>query len=286
LSAGKKDQNETPLPHPIWSKDEVEDVKATHDEPKDMVERLALYTVRFMRKSFDFLSGYTIGKKLDTLDERSVLKRCIYLETVAGVPGFAAAMVRHCTALGFMQPHRQGINELLQEAENESYHLLTFIKLRNPGPFFRCAVLVTQVGFSASFFCSYLVSPKFSHKLVGYLEEEAVTTYTHILELIDNGKLPMLKGMPAPKIAIDYWKLAEDAKMKEVFQHIRKDEAKHRDVNHDFSSRPSSSIFQRFILMICLGVIYSFPISVYLGIRWCIKSFKRIFTPRPVESGQ
>ena len=37
-----------------------------------------------MRKTFDLASGYTIGKHLHTLDERSVLIRCIFLETVAG----------------------------------------------------------------------------------------------------------------------------------------------------------------------------------------------------------
>ena len=36
------------------------------------------------------------------------------------------------------------------------------------------------------FFISYLLSPKFSHRFVGYLEEEAVKTYTAMLADIDN----------------------------------------------------------------------------------------------------
>ena len=40
--------------------------------------------VMAMRFTFDFASGYTIGKSLNTLDERAVLVRCIFLETVAG----------------------------------------------------------------------------------------------------------------------------------------------------------------------------------------------------------
>ena len=33
------------------------------------------------------------------------------------------------------------------------------------------------------FFLAYLISPKFCHRFVGYLEEEAVKTYTHCLEV-------------------------------------------------------------------------------------------------------
>ena len=35
------------------------------------------------------------------------------------------------------------------------------------------------------FFTSYLLSPKTCHRFVGYLEEEAVKTYTHLLHDID-----------------------------------------------------------------------------------------------------
>ncbi len=40
------------------------------------------------RKTFDFASGYTIGKTFKLLDERSVLIRCVFLETVAGIINF------------------------------------------------------------------------------------------------------------------------------------------------------------------------------------------------------
>ena len=46
--------------------------------------RLAYLAVMTMRTGFDLGSGYTIGRKWGTLDERSVLIRCIFLETVAG----------------------------------------------------------------------------------------------------------------------------------------------------------------------------------------------------------
>ena len=73
------------LPHPIWSQDEVKSVEIKHTAPKGISDTLAYYAVQLMRKTFDLSSGYTIGKHLHTLDERSVLIRCIFLETVAGM---------------------------------------------------------------------------------------------------------------------------------------------------------------------------------------------------------
>ena len=40
--------------------------------------------------------------------------------------------------------------------------------------------------------------------MIGYFEEEAVTSYTEYLNEIDNGTI---MNRPAPKIAIDYWNL-------------------------------------------------------------------------------
>ncbi len=51
---------------------------------------------------------------------------------------------------------------------------------------------------------------------MGYLEEEAVITYTDILELLDAGKLPMWSTMPAPRMAVGYWRLAENATMRNI----------------------------------------------------------------------
>lgn len=224
------------LPHPIWSEEEVKTVEIKHKSPKGISDNLAYYAVQFMRKTFDLASGYTIGKHLHTLDERSVLIRCIFLETVAGVPGFTAAMVRHLHSLRRMQRDHGWIHTLLEEAENERMHLMTFLQLKKPGPIFRFGVIVTQYIFTAGFFLAYLVSPTFCHRFVGYLEEEAVKTYTHILEEIDAGRLPMWTNLPAPDIAITYWQLPENPVMRDVILAVRADEAHHRDVNHVLAS--------------------------------------------------
>lgn len=68
---------------------------------------------------------------------------------------------------------------------------------------------------------------------MGYFEEEAVYSYTEYLKEIDEGGIV---NVPAPKIAIDYWKLGPDATLRDVVISVRNDEAHHRDTNHQFAS--------------------------------------------------
>jgi len=228
----KKDEEPYTLPHPIWSKEEAEGVEVTHRKPKGVTDHLAYLTVSTMRLAFDIFSGYKLQLKLGTLDERAVLIRCIFLETVAGVPGFAAGMIRHLSSLRRMERDHGWIHTLIEEAENERMHLMTFLQLRHPGPVFRAMVIATQLSFTAAFSLAYLLSPHFCHRFVGYLEEQAVVTYSDILDKMDEGKLPMWSNLPAPEIAAIYWKLGEKAMMRDVILAIRADEAHHRVVNH------------------------------------------------------
>lgn len=99
------------------------------------------------------------------------------------------------------------IHTLLEEAENERMHLLTFLQMKKPSFIFRLCVLGAQGVVFNSFFISYLLSPKTCHRFVGYLEEEAVHTYTNAIRDLDAGKLPKWTDQPAPLIAINYWKL-------------------------------------------------------------------------------
>ena len=236
LSEKKSKYEAYTMPHPIWSQEDVESVKIKHQKPVGAVDTMAYRCVQILRKSFDLFSGYTIGSKLRILDEKSVINRILFLETVAGIPGFTAAMVRHLHSLRRMQRDHGWIHTLLEEAENERMHLMTFLQLRKPGPLFRGLVVATQFAFSSVFFLAYLISPKFCHRFVGYLEEEAVTTYSHIIQEIDEGRLPVFKEMGAPDIAIQYWQLDKDAKIREVLLAIRADEAHHRTVNHTLAS--------------------------------------------------
>ena len=160
----------------------------------------------------------------------------IFLETVAGVPGMVASMVRHFESLRLMRRDGGWIHSLLGEAENERMHLLTFLELKRPGVLMRGAVLLTQGVFFNGFFLAYLVAPSFCHRFVGYLEEEAVHTYTRAIAELDAGHLPGWSALAAPPIAIKYWRLGEAATMRDVLLAVRADEAIHRDANHVFGS--------------------------------------------------
>lgn len=228
---GAKDYHLSPLPHAIWTPEEVQQVRQTHVEPNSLSDKMAFNTVKLLRNAFDIISGYKIG----ALTENKVLNRAIFLETVAGVPGMAAGMIRHLRSLRTMKRDHGWIPTLLEEAENERMHLMTFIKIKQPGYLFRASVILTQAIFMPAYMIGYLISPKFCHKFVGYLEEQAVKTYTDIVAAIDDGRLGKWQTQKAPLIGQDYWQLGPEGTMRDLILAIRADEANHRDVNHIFS---------------------------------------------------
>ncbi|CEM10074.1 unnamed protein product [Vitrella brassicaformis CCMP3155] len=219
------------LPHPIWDENSANTVSITHYKPLNITDRMAFASVSALRFVFDTASGYKFG----LVDEKGWLNRVVFLETVAGVPGMVGAMVRHLNSLRRMERDYGWIHTLLEEAENERMHLMTALVLRKPGPIFRSTVLFAQGVFLAFFTCSYLLSPRFAHRFVGYLEEEAVKTYTHLIEEMDKGKLPLFTHMPAPPVARAYWQLGKKAMLRDVWLAIRADESHHREVNHTFA---------------------------------------------------
>ena len=99
-----------------------------------------------------------------------------------------------------------------------------------------------QAAFFNAYFFLYLFAPKTAHRVVGYLEEEAVVSYTGYLAQVDSG---FVENVPAPKIAIDYWKLASDARLRDVIIAVRADEAKHRDINHGFADTLAAGASKR-----------------------------------------
>ena len=68
-----------------------------------------------------------------------------YLLLHLGVPGMVGGMLRHMKSLRSMRRDNGWIHTLLEEAENERMHLLTFLELRQPGRVFRGMVLIGQV---------------------------------------------------------------------------------------------------------------------------------------------
>lgn len=169
----------------------------------------------------------------DTFFAKRYGHRAVVLETVAAVPGMVGATLTHLQCLRRMEGDDGWIRTLLQEAENERMHLMTFIAIAKPTALERWLVLFAQWIFYLGFFVLYLVSARTAHRLVGYFEEEAVISYTQYLAEIDAGRLP---NVPAPEIAKAYWMLGDDATLRDVLLVVRADEAHHRDINHGRAS--------------------------------------------------
>jgi len=202
---------------------------AIHHEPKGFSDRFALGFTKLLRFSADTFFAKRYGH------------RAIVLETVAAVPGMVGAMMTHLHCLRRMRDDEGWIRTLMEEAENERMHLMTFIEVAKPTWFERMVILAVQGVFLFGFSVLYLLSRRTAHRVVGYFEEEAVTSYTLYLQEIDEGRSP---NVAAPAIAKHYWNLADDASLRDVVLVVRDDEAHHRDVNHSFantlSGRPPS----------------------------------------------
>ena len=196
-----------------------------HHPQTDFSDWFAWRTTRFLRMLADTFFAGRYGH------------RAVVLETVAAVPGMVGGALQHLRSLRSMEEDGGWIQTLLDEAENERMHLMTFIHIAKPSTLERWMIILTQGIFYNLFFMLYLVSARTAHRLVGYFEEEAVFSYTEYLEGIDRGDYD---NVPAPKIAIDYWKLSPDARLRDVILVIRDDEAGHRDVNHDFANQLSA----------------------------------------------
>ena len=216
------------MTHAVYKVEDIEHLEVTHREPKSMGDRWAAVLTMVFRFFYDRITGYS--EKHMTLQKW--LNRVIFLETIAGVPGFVGGMCRHLRSLRTMQRDRGWINHLLEEAENERQHLMIFIEERQPGLLFRSAIVLGQGVFMNVFFLSYLFAPRTCHRFVGYIEEQAVKTYTHMVHDISHGCLQEWGRQRAPKDARQYWDLPEHATWREVVLAVRADETIHRDFNH------------------------------------------------------
>ncbi|KAG0473269.1 hypothetical protein HPP92_014651 [Vanilla planifolia] len=190
---------------------------AKHHVPVTWMDKLARWTVKSLRWPTDIFFQRRYGC------------RAMMLETVAAVPGMVGGLLLHLRSLRHFEHSGGWIRALLEEAENERMHLMTFMEVSQPRWYERALVMTVQGVFFNAYFLGYLFSPKFAHRVVGYLEEEAIHSYTEFLKEIDNGNID---NVPAPAIAIDYWRLLPDARLRDVVMVVRADEAHHRDVNH------------------------------------------------------
>ena len=192
-----------------------------HVKPITLSDKVAFRFVKLLR----FIADKFFAKRYG--------HRAVILETVAAVPGMVGGLLIHLRCLRRMKRDEGWIRALLDEAENERMHLMTFVEIASPNRFERFIIMAVQLIFYNAFFFLYLLAPRTAHRVVGYFEEEAVFSYTQYLAEVDSGRH---ENIAAPQIAIDYWQLPENARLRDVIIAVRADEAEHRDVNHGFVS--------------------------------------------------
>lgn len=195
-----------------------------------MVERIRETLAMSMTKFFRFVA--------DTFFAKRYGHRAVVLETVAGVPGIVAGVWLHLKSLRKMKTgYGPDIREMLSEAENERMHLMFFIEIAKPNWFERYLVLFAQLIFMLFYFVLYVIDYKTAHRMIAYFEEEAVKSYTDYLGLVESGEV---ENVPAPRLAIQYYKMGSNAKLSDLIRHVRADEQHHSEVNHKYANGNTS----------------------------------------------
>lgn len=104
-----------------------------HLKPQGLGDHIALGFVKMLRFFADTFFAKRYGH------------RAVVLETVAAVPGMVGGLLQHLKALRRIRDDEGWIRTLLDEAENERMHLMTFIEIAKPTLFCEATTLPTCV---------------------------------------------------------------------------------------------------------------------------------------------
>lgn len=190
-----------------------------------------------------FSVGFLKGAIFDTVfagKDRDIA-RFYALETIARVPYFSYLSVLHVYETLGKWRRAKYLKLHFAESWNELHHLLIMEELGGADKFFdRFLAQHIAFGYYAVVIALYLINPVEAYNLNEDVEEHAYSTYRDYL--IENEE--MLKGMPAPQAAIDYYvdgdmymfdEFQTDCELRrpkienlyDVFVAIRDDEAAH-----------------------------------------------------------
>ena len=193
---------------------------------KTSAERVSDNFAYSMTKFFRFIADSFFSKRYG--------HRAVVLETVAGVPGMVAGVLMHFKSLRKMKAgYGEQIREMLSEAENERMHLMFFIEIAKPNLIERFIVLFSQLLFGLFYLFMYIFFTRTAHRMIGYFEDEAVSSYSEYLKMVESGKV---ENTPAPHLAINYYQLGADAKLSDLIKCVRADEQHHSETNHSYAN--------------------------------------------------
>lgn len=98
------------MPHYVYPKSEAEKIEYTHITPTNLKDKIAYFSIKLIRKSYDYLTRYDPSN----MTENKWISRCMFLETVAGVPGMVGGMCRHLRSLRAKEQDNGWIHHLVE----------------------------------------------------------------------------------------------------------------------------------------------------------------------------
>ena len=81
----------------------MEAVTVAHREAETYSDKVALIAVKILRWGLDLATGYKHGNSKFAMTEEKYMIRNVFLESVAGVPGMVAGMIRHLHSMRRMK---------------------------------------------------------------------------------------------------------------------------------------------------------------------------------------
>ncbi|MEO8125825.1 MAG: alternative oxidase [Bryobacteraceae bacterium] len=178
---------------------------------------------------FAYALAYGVDLWADFLFRDRYAHRALVLESIAAVPGMIGALLIQLRSARRLSSDHGMVRALVSEAENERMHLLVFRQIAIPLWWELAVIKIGQLVFVAGYFILYVLAAPVAHRLVAYLEENTIGSYSAYLDQLHSGRQ---RNAPAPPMAIAYWRLPPTATLIHVVTAIRDDEAEHRDQNH------------------------------------------------------
>ncbi|KAK1932319.1 Alternative oxidase [Phytophthora citrophthora] len=210
--AKRKSSSKKAVPH-LSSLEAIEDTPVNNLKPKKMHENVVSLRAKTPRSSFSLLFDYR-GLS-SSLTPGDWLNRCLYIETVARASEMVVGIAHRLRSQHSLNPGD------IWPVENERIHMQIFLSMKQGGLGFQAAMLAAQSVFFPVFFLTYMVSPNTCHRFVDFVEQEAVKTYTYLLEDMEHGHLDEWCAITAPLIGRSYYDLPDDAKVYDMIKCIR-----------------------------------------------------------------
>jgi len=98
------------MPHYSYPESTLRSIQYKHLDPTSLKDKLAYKCIKIIRSSYDWLTGYDP----ENMTEGKWISRCMFLETVAGVPGMVGGMARHLRSLRTMKRDNGWIHHLIE----------------------------------------------------------------------------------------------------------------------------------------------------------------------------